>query len=148
MWDLSRTSKGFTDGFVRSVGATGQTLSANALSIANIAWRTPLTWNDPDVNSLEAHAETPLFSSHPIEMGSEPSVLEAYISEQKFYAEAFIKAFPDVANPYTVESILSALAVHQRRIVAVDAPFDRELDGEDALSESARRGYALFQARR
>jgi cytochrome c peroxidase len=58
----------------------------------------------------------------------------------------FPAAFPGEKNPYTLLNITRAVAAFQRTLLSGDAPYDRYRTGQDpdAISESAKRGEALF----
>jgi cytochrome c peroxidase len=59
------------------------------------------------------------------------------------YAAAFGKALPN--EPISMQSIAIAIAAFERTLQPGIAPFDRWVEGdEDAISESAKRGFALF----
>ena len=62
-------AKGFTDGFVRAVGATEEVHPRNTLSLTNVSTRTSLTWLGSSPDTLEEQLLTPLLGMHPIEMG-------------------------------------------------------------------------------
>ena len=141
-------SKGFTDGFPRAVGHNGDILPHNSLSVANSAWRSPLMWMLPQAEELEQQAEIPLFQVDPPEMGMTSEIIIERIRSRDVYQEAFPAAFPDQEDPYTVKSVVNALASHQRRLVSVNSPYDLFISGEGALSASAMRGMELFESDR
>ena len=61
--------RAFTDGQTFSTGATGEVGTRSAMSLANVAYLPVLTWQNPQLTSLEVHALIPLFGEHPVEMG-------------------------------------------------------------------------------
>lgn len=136
---------GFTDGFVQAVGTTGQKHSRNTLSLLNVAWRDPLTWQDPSVHHLEAQLITPLFGDDPIEMGMTEALLIERLSETDLYPPLFAAAFPHESNPIRLETVAWALASFQRTIVGGNSPYDRYILGDkSAMSPEALRGMDLF----
>jgi cytochrome c peroxidase len=70
-------------------------------------------------------------------------VIEARIRGNEAYVAKFARALPGV--PINVDSIATALAAFERTLEPGVAPFDRWIEGdEQAISESAKRGFALF----
>src|SRR5271156_5753483 len=59
----------FTDGRPVGVGATGEHHPRGPMSLINVAYSATLTWNNPDLKSLEEQALTPMFGDHPVELG-------------------------------------------------------------------------------
>ena len=62
-------AKGFTDGFVRAVGATEEVHPRNTLSLANVADRTSLGWLEASPDTLREQLLVPLLGTLPVEMG-------------------------------------------------------------------------------
>jgi cytochrome c peroxidase len=62
-------ARAFTDGKAVSTGVTGQVGARSAMSLANVAYLPVLTWQNPQLTSLEVQALIPLFGEHPVEMG-------------------------------------------------------------------------------
>jgi cytochrome c peroxidase len=59
------------------------------------------------------------------------------------YVELFQEEF---GHSPTAEAFAGALAAYQRSLISNDTPFDRFVRGdEQAISESARRGYLVFR---
>ena len=138
-------AKGFTDGFSRAVGATGETHTRNTLSLINVGYRERLTWRDPTVRALEEQWHVPLFGEDPVEMGMTPDGLVERLRSIERYPPMFQAAFPEASEPITIEHIGRALASFQRTIVGGNTPYDRWLRGEDdAMSAEAKAGRELF----
>lgn len=139
-------AKGFTDGFVRAIGTTGQIHPRNTLTVGNVAWREVLNWRDPEPTTLEEQLLVPLLGEHPIVemgMGGREEELLDRLRVFEPYPSLFAAAFG--SRPMTVEAVAQAIAAFQRSIVLLDSPYDRYLDGETtALSASAARGMDLF----
>ncbi len=141
--------KGYTDGFVVAVGALGDPHTRNTLSLLNLAWRGPLTWVAPDLTDLTEQMDTPLFGTHPVEMGADPATLPGKLREIPLYPPAFARAYPSEADPLTLENIQAAILAYETLIVAGDTPFDRYLQGDPAaLGADAEAGRALFFSER
>ena len=122
------------------------------MSLTNVASNPAFTWGNSGINSLEAQMRQPLFSEHPVEMGlhkdGAPAV--AAIALDGTYAADFASAFPGDLNPVTVEHAIKAIAAFERTLISGRAPFDRYVFDDDraALSDSAKRGMALFYSAR
>lgn len=137
----------FTDGRAVGVGATGESHSRGAMSLANIAWAGPLTWSNPGLRSLEQQALIPMFGGHPVELGlREGEGLPASIRSDPKYRPLFANAFPEDADPFTISNVTKALASFERTIISSHSPYDRYhyYREDDAVSESAKRGEVLF----
>ena len=138
----------FTDGRANSVGATGEKHPRSAMSLVNVAYSAALTWSNPTLHSLEKQALVPMFADHPVELGvrgREREVLASLRSEP-VYRDLFPKAFPGPADAFTIVNVTRALAAFERTIISARSPYDRFHTGgdEDAISESAKRGEAVF----
>lgn len=139
----------FTDPSPFSWGVTGQHTTRQTPSLANVGFATVLTWANPQVHSLEDQVSGPMFGADPIEMGMEGRRGELIdrLTEEPVYRDLFAKAFPGEA--ISIPSVAKALAAFERTLVSVDAPYDRYKRGEaSAISESAKRGEALFYGER
>ena len=140
--------RAFTDGRPRAIGSTGATHPRAAMSLANAAYAASLTWSDPSVRGLEEQAIVPLNNEHPVEMGArhhEKEIL-ARLRAEPVYRELFPRAFPAEPEPITLANARRAIASFERTLVSGDSPYDRFVwrDDPTAISESARRGMALF----
>ena len=139
----------FTDGLPVSEGSTGESTPRNSMSLANVAYATTLTWANPVLLTLEQQMLVPLFGAEPVELGLRgmEDRLIARLREVPQYQQLFAAAFPDDADPLTLHNLTRALACFERRLLSGDAPYDRYLAGDPAaISESARRGAALFNS--
>lgn len=145
-----RPELAFADDEPTSVGADGRAGDRNAPSLANVAYQPSLTWGNPLLTTLEAHALVPLFVDRPLELGAQQTIdeeLGAMAGDE--YRARFEAAFPDEDDPFTISSVAIALASFQRTLVSGDSPYDRHLRGDGrALDASARRGLALFESPR
>jgi cytochrome c peroxidase len=143
--------RAFTDGRVVGIGATGEVLPRNSMSLANVAYSPVLTWANPNVRSLERQALIPMFNETPIELGLtgiEGEVLNQLRADPR-YQQLFRAAFPADADPFTLTSITKAIASFQRTLISGRAPYDRYRNGDQsAVSESVKRGEALFFSER
>lgn len=139
----------FTDGRAVAVGATGESTPRSAMSLANVAYAATLTWGHPYLASLERQAQVPMFGDAPVELGlRSQSALEERLRAVPEYQALFALAFADEEEPITLLNVTRALASFQRTLLSGASPFDAWLYGaeEAAISESAKRGYALFNS--
>ncbi|HEY6558706.1 MAG TPA: MbnH family di-heme enzyme [Polyangiaceae bacterium] len=139
----------FADARARAVGSTGITHPRSSMSLTNVAYTSTLTWGHPLMNELERQAEAPLLGDQPVELGLKSlAQIEERLRPVTRYHELFAAAFPGEAQPITAANTLRALATFERTLISGRSPYDRFLyQGQsDALSESAKRGYQLFNA--
>lgn len=140
--------KAFVDGFARSIGTHGDFHPRNAQGLTNIGYRAPLTWANPESYELETQLLGPLLGVEPIielGMGGRESELLALFRDDSRYAALFPAAFPNDAEPGTLENMAAAIAAFQRTLISGSSRYDRYLAGEvDALSPMAIRGMTLF----
>ncbi len=145
-------SKAFTDGKQVSIGATGEAHPRNSMSLTNIGYNSVLTWANPLMRSLEQQMLVPLFGEHPVEMGmaGRESEIITMLKHSPEYARMFADSFPADADPITIRNVTKAIAAFERSLVSFNSPYDRyRYGGEtDAISESAKRGEALFHSER
>lgn len=108
--------------------------------------KAPVGWDGRSA-SLEAQAKSSIATgSMSMQETATPvkvEVIEARIRANNTYVAKFAKALPDA--PINVDSIVTAIAAFERTLEPGIAPFDRWIEGdEQAVSESAKRGFALF----
>lgn len=131
-------ARAFTDGRAVPVGITGEIGRHNSMTLTNVAYASSLTWA-ADVASLEDQALRPILGTSPVEMGvagHEAEVL-ARFTDDEFAGEE-----------RTLRGVVSAIASYERTLISGDTPFDRFFRGDkSALSASAQRGLAAFEAR-
>lgn len=140
-------ARGFTDGAVRHIGVSGELGTRNVPGLANVAWRSPLTWADPKITSLEQQALVPMLGDAPVEMGmhGQDDRLIARLMGNDCYKVMFARAFASTGGRIDIDSIAAALAAFERTLLSFDSPYDRALDGDtQALSPAARAGGAQF----
>ena len=144
-------ARSFTDGKARATGALGDTLPRSAMALVNVAYNISFGWTQPGVRSLEAQMRQPLFNTHPVELGltGHEAAVTAELAADPQYAAAFASAFPGADTPVTLDHVIQAIAAFERTLISGDSPFDRYVFQGDhtALSESAKRGMALFFSR-
>jgi cytochrome c peroxidase len=100
--------------------------------------------------SLEAQAKASIATGS-MSMRETPTPVKVEVIEQRIqaipeYVAKFNAALPDAA--INLETMAKALAAYQRSIEPGLAPFDNWIDGDEtAISESAKRGFALFNTK-
>ena len=140
--------RAFTDGLVRSRGATGETLALNAPTLFNVAYNASLGWRDSKVRTLEQQMHGPLFNKDPRELGlaGREALVEKALLADAAMTQAFRLAFPGMEEPVNMDNVIRAIAAYERTLFAGDSAFDRYVfRGEHAaLSERQKSGMQLF----
>lgn len=141
----------FTDKRPRAVGITGQFHSRSSMALVNTAYMTTYNWADPNTLRLEDQAMVPLFGDHPLEMavkGFEEKVL-LFLQRDPLYPAMFKEAFPEL-EVIDFDYIVKALASFERTLISYNSPYDRYRYNhqDDAISEQAKKGEALFYSDR
>jgi cytochrome c peroxidase len=143
-----RPELAFSDGRAHAQGSTGEFTRHSAMSLTNVAYNPAFTWADPYLGSLEMQMRQPLFNEHPVEMGLQRGgdMAVRNISQESGYAEQFVASFPSEAAPLNMDNIIRAIAAFERTLISGRSAFDRYVFDDDrtAMSDSARRGMALF----
>jgi cytochrome c peroxidase len=138
----------FTDGRAHAIGSTGEEHYRNAMGLANVGYRRPLTWADPETLTLEQQVLVPLTNRDPIELGMAGHFDEllARIGNDPTYKRLFAAAFPTDPDPVTLVNVARALASFERTIISGASPYDRLVRYGDsgALSPAAWNGMRLF----
>jgi cytochrome c peroxidase len=109
----------------------------------------PVGWDGRSA-TLEAQAKgsivTGAMSMRDTDTPVKAEVIEARISSIPNYVAMFNSALP--GKPINIDTIAQAVAAFERTIEPGLSPFDLWVDGnEAAISESAKRGFALFTGR-
>jgi cytochrome c peroxidase len=139
-------ARAFSDGLTTPTGSTGTTLVRNSMSLVNTAYSYPTTWANPQLETLEQQILVPLFAEFPVELGvtgHEEEILQR-LRDEPVYSPLFADAFPEDADPYSIDRVRDALATFVRTMISGDSPFDRYSYGDGELPESALRGMELF----
>jgi cytochrome c peroxidase len=142
-------AKAFSDGRAVGLGSTGEMHSRGPMSLANAAYASSLTWSNPLMRALERQATVPEFGDSPFELAlPSQDELEARLRDDAKYPDMFAEAFPDDSEPISTHNTNLAIASFERVLISGRSPFDRWLNEGDerAISESAKRGYALFSS--
>ncbi len=148
--ECHQQARGFTDGLPTHPGVTGEMGVRNVPGLANVGWRTGLTWADDSITTLEAQAMVPMTGEHPIEMGMKggEDEIARRLSADPCYRTLFTRAFPAFTRAFPAQSaridfkgVTAALGAFQRTMIAFDTPYDR-----GAMRASAAKGQQSFAA--
>ena len=133
-------SFGWGDGLPVGVGHGMAKLGRRSPSIVNAAWGAIFMW-DGRLATLEEQALGPIQAAGEMNMPLDKLMLRlASIPE---YKPQFDAAFPK--EGMTPKTLAAAIATYERTVVSERAPFDAWIEGnEKAISEEAKRGFALF----
>jgi cytochrome c peroxidase len=136
-------SRGFTDHRSVAEGIRDQLGHRNSPTSMNAAFLQSQFW-DGRTPSLEEQALLPILN--PIEMGHpDQASAMAGISQDAAYVALFQKAYGKAPN---YNDVGRALAVFERTLIFLDAPFDRYASGDaKAISAAAARGLELFNGK-
>lgn len=134
---------GWSDGLPRAIGHGMGTLRRSTPTIVNAAFNNLQMW-DGRFSSLEQQALGPIQDKG--EMNQDLSQLVKKLSAIEGYRNAFGDAYPN--EGISGFTIAKALAAFERTVLCSESPFDRWRKGDkDALSESAKHGFALFEGK-
>ncbi len=144
--------RAFTDQRAQSAGVGGVALRRSSMPLLNVAYMPSYTWADHSIATLEAQMRVPLFNQHPVEIGlsgREAAVVNS-LQHDESYLRAFNVAFASEPQPVSIDNVIKAIAAFERTLIAGNSAFDRYVFDDDraALSESAKRGMALFYSSR
>lgn len=103
----------FTDGRKTAIGAKGDTIDRNTMSLLNLAWTDKFFWNGR-ASSLEAAILDPITS--PYEMGQDTAELVQELNAHPYYPILFQKAFGNKTISFGLTA--KALAQFVRTIVS------------------------------
>ena len=133
----------FTDKRRVSIGINSQIGGRSAPAIINRGFSQEQFW-DGRAESLEAQAIGPM--TNPIEMGM-PS--HEFVVHKVAGIEGYRKWFKSVFDrDVQIDDIGRAIASFERTLVSGNSPLDKYLAGEEgAISESAKRGFELFDGK-
>lgn len=135
----------------RSTNDSGRRTSRKSQPLIGLGYagNGPFGWDGRNP-SLEAQAKTSIatgsMSMRETDTPVKVEVIEERIRSNPTYAAKFQAALPGV--PINIDSIAQAIAAFERTLEPPPGAFDRWLAGdENALSESAKRGFVLFNTK-
>jgi cytochrome c peroxidase len=134
---------GWGDGLALGVGHGMAKLGRRSPTIVNAAWGAIFMW-DGRLGNLEEQALGPIQA--PGEMNMPLDQLMERLATIAEYKPLFAAAFPN--QGIKVATLAQAIASYERTVVSERAPFDDWIEGnEKAISEEAKRGFALFNTK-
>ena len=142
--DCHRQELAFTDANPVSVGIQGRLGTRNSPTLVNLAWQ-PYFFVEGGSPSLEMQALGPIGETH--EMGFNGKEAVDRLSADSSYQQSARKAY---GRNFDAFVMLRALAAFERTLISGNSPFDQyQYQGqEEALSEAAKRGLAIFTSER
>jgi len=134
---------GWADGMARAMG-NQQGLGRHTPSLINVAYAHAFFW-DGRASNLEDAVSQDMISPGMFSGDTARSIV-VRIAAISAYRKAFKASFS--SEGVTFERIAAALATFVRSITSNSSPFDVWLKGDEtAMSESAKRGFALFRGK-
>lgn len=141
----------FSDGYRRSITASGDIVLHNAPSLINSVALFYFDWANPAITSLEKQHERPLYGQHPIELGirGHENEILGQLKKDTLYQHLFPELFSADKDPFTFSNVISAIAAYVGTLKSSQSAYDYFIQGDkNALSESSRKGMELFSSRR
>jgi len=129
-----------TDGLARSITNSGAPDVINTPTVFNAGFNFRQTWRGA-FRSLEEQAEADL--QNPLHANTSWEELLPKLRADDRYRADFDRLYP---HGITRESVLDAIATHERSLITPNSRFDQYLRGRsDALSSDELKGYRLFK---
>ena len=139
--------RAFSENRALGRGSTGQNHPRNTPSLVNAAYRAVLDWANPPPRALDQQMNTPLFGTHPIEMGvndgNGAAILQRLQGDARYPAR-FAEAFSGEAAPVHWDNVIKAIAAFQRTLISAGSRYDQAQAGLITLSDQEERGQRLF----
>lgn len=138
-------AKAFTDGLRTSMAIDGHSaLPRNAPTIWNAALQRNL-FVDSRSRNLEDQVMQVLNNAREMH-GSARKTAEAIIQKDA-YKEIYNKAYPGATVEQSAENICNAIASYERTLIALNARFDKHMNGENVLTKDEINGFNLFMGK-
>ncbi len=134
---------GFTDGMAVASGINEQKGERSAPTVINRLFSEKQFW-DGRAGSLEKQVLEPI--QNPIEMANTLDNVVRTLNADFPYRKEFRRVF---GTEVTIDGIAKAIASFERTLISGNSLFDQFKQGDkNALSESAQRGFTLFESGR
>lgn len=146
--------RAFTDGRAQSLGPTGDVHPRNAMALGNAVYNARQNWANPNMTSLRVQSVAVMLNEDTIELGwaGHESEMLARLRADSAYQSLFATAYPQDADPFSIDNVAKALAAFTATMITGDSAYDRFHDPRapdpQAMSASAQRGEALFFSER
>ena len=137
----------FSDGYRKSVTATGDNVLHNSPSLINIRFHHFFDWANPSITSLEQQHRRPIFNLHPVELGAtgNENMILNKLRADTVYTGLFRALYPNDPNSISFDHIIQSIAAYVKTLVSKNSPYDRYTSGDSsALNSSAIAGMQLF----
>jgi cytochrome c peroxidase len=133
----------FSDTLVTSIGIRKQKGLRNTPSAMNLSLQRAFFW-DGRSNTIEEQALVPI--ENPTEMNLPVAEAVRRLQKSKRYSAWFREVFH---APPSRENLAESLGAFERSLETSDTPFDnwKMNDDQEAVSESAKRGFVLFNGK-
>ena len=132
---------GGDDNLETSIGHGWQKGPRNSPTVFNAVLNEAQFW-DGRAEDLKEQAKGPIQAG--VEMANTPENVLATLNSMPQYIDWFSDAFPGVESPVTFDNMAKAIEAFEATLIT-PGPFDAFLNGnDDALSEEAKQGLALF----
>ncbi|MDI2091310.1 cytochrome-c peroxidase [Commensalibacter oyaizuii] len=141
-----RQKHAFTDNNKTHPGVNSDEGIFNVPTLSNIGEFKHLTWENPDVTTLEQHAIIPITGTTPVEMGmkQQEKEIERRIAANPCYVKLFDKAFPDIKentqSKVTFNHIIQAIGSFERTLVSNQSIWDTK----KGFNKKMQQGEKLF----
>ena len=134
---------GWGDAQPKAIGHDMKVLARRSPSIVNAAWNQALMWDGREA-TLETQALGPIATA--AEMNMPFAVLTERLAGIGEYNLLFTAAFG--TDAIMAQNVAKALATFERTVVSASALFDSWIAGDEkAISEDAKRGFAVFNTK-
>ncbi len=127
------------------MGANNISITRNALSLVNVAYRKKLGWD-----GIEKSLEEIIYGDFesPIFFNNDTNVILKRLEQHSFYPKMFEEAFGQGTKPYPFLAA-KALATFVRTLVSGNSPYDKFLRGDsNALTPKQKLGMQIFYSER
>ncbi len=137
--------KAFTDGLKTSLALDGHSpLPRNAPTIWNASLQRSL-FVDSRSRNLEDQVMQVLNNDR--EMHGSATKTADNILQQKEYIELYKKAYPEQSIEKAAVNICNAIASYERTLIALNARFDKHMNGKRNLSNNEINGFNVFMGK-
>lgn len=131
------------DGLPKGVGHGSLEVGRRTPTILNVAWGVLYFW-DGRAGSLEEQALGPIQAAGEMNLPLDEMIKK--LQAIPGYTPLFEQAYP--GEGISTNTVAKAIANFERTVVSAPAPFDHWIAGnEQAISESAKRGFDLFNTK-
>ncbi len=140
-------SLAFTDGYRTSITSGGEHLKRNAPTLLYLKGNNFYNYADSTIKTLTSQHLKPLFSQHPVELGTDSIAFIKYINSSTTYASLLSKHNHNAI--YSMAEVIDALAVYIESLTLYTSAYDQFLKGDTlALNTDEKMGMQSFNSER